>query len=305
MKKLPALSWLLLGIAFAVCGCSQGGGDDALPSVAPSSPEDGMMAISISAVPTRVTETAFEQGDAVGLFVVNRAADGSPQPLNVKGNHVDNMRFAYADGWTPDKSVYWKDAGTHADFYLYHPFESSVGSVSAMPFGVCADQGTVAAHKASDLLVGLAKDVAPTKDAVGINARHVLSRMVVRLAAGNGLDGQDVMAADVRVKINGLRTNATVDLATAAVTAVGQAVVMTPCKTADGYEAFVVPQDVDGEDLITVVHDGVEYNFTKAMSFESGSTYAFAVTLEKDSRGISVGVTKWDDDGVDYGGVAE
>ncbi len=305
MKKYPALSWLLPGIAIAVCGCSQGGGDDALPSVVPSTPQGGRKAISISAVPTRVTDTAFEQGDAVGLFVVNRAADGSAQPLKVDGNQVDNMRFTYGDGWTPDKPVYWKDAGTHADFYLYHPFEASVGCVSAMPFGVRADQGTIAAHKASDLLVGVAKDVAPTESPVSINARHVMSRMVVRLAAGEGFDGQELVAGDVDVAVNGLCTNATIDLATAAVTPVGQAVAMTPCKVGEGYEVFVVPQVVDGENLITVACGGVEYNFTKAMSFESGATYTFTVTLAKESYGMNVGVTKWDDDGVDYGGVAE
>ena len=72
--------------------------------------------INISATITRATEEAFESGDRIGLFVVNRNADGSAATLKPLGNHLDNMPYTYTTTWNAEKTVYWKDAQTHADY---------------------------------------------------------------------------------------------------------------------------------------------------------------------------------------------
>lgn len=307
MKKLGTL----LLAAFALCACSSGGdgvGDE--PGV-PNPPTGGeRLPISIGMTVndrenTRVTDLAFEAGDQIGLFVVNRNADGTAQALKTTGNHVNNMRFTYNATWTPDAPIYWTDDKTHADFYMYYPYKATVTDVTAMPFSVNADQGTEAAYKAGDVIIGSRTDVAPTEAAVMINARHAMSQMLITLVPGNGFTEESLAAAEVSVRVNGVKTNATIDLATATVTAVGDISAVTPLKTGDAYKALIVPQAVAEGNLLTVTVDGKEYNLVSGIAFESGKRYNCTVKLSKTSEGVNVTIGDWEDDGTDYGGTAE
>ena len=297
--------------AFALCACSSGGdgvGDE--PGV-PNPPTGGeRLPISIGMTVndrenTRVTDLAFEAGDQIGLFVVNRNADGTAQALKTTGNHVNNMRFTYNATWTPDAPIYWTDDKTHADFYMYYPYKATVTDVTAMPFSVNADQGTEAAYKAGDVIIGSRTDVAPTEAAVMINARHAMSQMLITLVPGNGFTEESLAAAEVSVRVNGVKTNATIDLATATVTAVGDISAVTPLKTGDAYKALIVPQAVAEGNLLTVTVDGKEYNLVSGIAFESGKRYNCTVKLSKTSEGVNVTIGDWEDDGTDYGGTAE
>lgn len=307
MKKttkfmLFALAPLLLG------ACSSGDGGVADEPDVPDTPSPvEKLPIRITTVvnPTRATDYAFEAGDKIGLYVVNRKADGTASDLQAKGNYVDNMRFTYNGTWAPDSPVYWLDDKTHADFYLYYPYTATISDVKAMPFSVKADQSTEAAYKAGDLLIGSAKDVAPTEAAVSITARHAMSQMLITLVAGNGFTEESLAAADVAVKINGVKTNATVNLATAAVTATGSATSVKPLLADGSYKALIVPQSVGQGNLITVTVDGRDFNLPKAFAFEGGKRHKFTVTLSKTSNGINVTIGQWEDDGTDNGGTAE
>lgn len=295
-----------------MCACSggSGSGDDPTPTPTPVTPSTNKVQIKISSSVTspsdsRATDDAFESGDKVGLFVVNRNADGSAVSLAASGNHVNNQLFTYNGSWTSSTPIYWKDEATHADFYLYYPYTSSVSSVTAMPFSVNANQSTESAYKASDLMVGSTLNVAPTKDNVNIGVKHVMSQMVITLAAGNGFTDETLSAAGVSVAINGVKTSSTVNLADGSVTATGDATSVTPLKTDGKYKALIVPQSVEETNLITINVDGRDYNLKKAFSFVSGKRHSFTVTVSKTSNGINVNITGWDDDGVDNGGTAE
>ena len=134
MKNKP-----FLAIAFAIlAACSSCGNDGPSVPSTPSEPDkpNVQIPINIGTTISRATETAFENGDQMGLFVVNRNADGSAVPLKPSGNYVDNMLYTYATSWNPASALYWKDAETHADFYMYYPYTSTITSVDAMPFKV-------------------------------------------------------------------------------------------------------------------------------------------------------------------------
>ena len=107
------------------------------------------------------------------------------------------------------------------------------------------------------------------------------------------------------VKINGVKTQSTVDLATKAVTATGTATSVTPLKEGDSYKALIVPQTVGQGNLITVNVDGRDFNLQKAFTFVGGKRHRFTVTLNKTSNGINVTIDQWEDDGIDNGGTAE
>lgn len=304
MKKVPI--WCFAAVAF--CACNPG--EDTMPEtqVPPTTPAE-KIPIRISTVMDddikRATDYAFEAGDRIGLFVVNRNSDGSAKPLLATGNHVDNMGFTYSGTWTPDTPIYWQDDQTHADFYLYYPFTATLADVEAMPFSVSADQSTEVAYKAGDLMIGSTLDVAPTENAVSVTTRHALSQMAITLVPGNGFTQESLDAAQVTVSINNLKTHASVNLATASVTATGEAQTVTPLLADGAYKALVVPQAVAEGNLITVNVDGHDFNLPKAFTFEGGKRYRFTVVLSKTSNGINVSIGQWDDDGTDYGGTAE
>ena len=304
----------LIFAAAALCACSSG--DDGSPATPPpTEPTDPTpqaklpINISTSLVQlsgTRVTDYTFEAGDKIGLYVVNRTAEGAAQPLKPTGNHVDNMAFTYSGTWTPATPIYWLDDKTHADFYLYYPYRADMDNVESMAVSLKADQSTEEAYKASDFLVGSATDVAPTEQAVSIASCHLMSQMLITLVPGNGFTDETLAAADVSVKINAAMTNATVSLASATVSPTGATSSITPLKTGDfNYKALVVPQEINAGNLITVTVDGQDYNLPRTITLESGHLYRCTVTLSKTSNGINVSIDRWQDDGVDYGGTAE
>lgn len=307
MKKLR----MLLLATLALCACSSGGdGAGDSPGVPNPPTGDKRQPINIGMTVndrenTRVTDLAFEVGDQIGLFVVNRNADGTAQALKTTGNHVDNMRFTYNATWTPDAPIYWLDDKTNADFYIYYPYTATVADVAAMPFSVNADQSAEAAYKAGDVIIGSRTNVAPTEAAVMINAHHAMSQLLITLVPGNGFTEESLAAAEVSVRVNGVKTNATINLAAATVTAVGDISAVTPLKTGDAYKALIVPQTVDEGNLLTVTVDGKEYNLVRGLTFESGKRYNCTVVLSKTSEGVNVTIGDWDDDGTDYGGTAE
>lgn len=295
--------------AFCLASCSQGGSDSPIvdPTPTPTPTPDPVKKIEIKISPSlgnsRATDYGFEQDDRIGLYVVNYngSAAGS---LQDKGNHVDNMRFTYSGTWTPDQTIYWKDETTHADMYLYYPY-ASVSSVSAVPFEVKARQDSEAAYKASEFFYGKAENVAPTASATTINARHLMSRISISIEAGNGFTEETLAAANPSVVINGIRTHATIDLTNGSVTAGGDAASITPWLDNDVHKALIVPQTVEECKLITITVEGREFNLTKGFTFESGKNHNFTVTVNKTSNGLNVGISPWEDDGVDHGGIAE
>ena len=299
------MAYLILPIA--ITSCSSGGNEtEEIPPVTHPvvTKKEIKISTNVSGI-TKATDTGFDTNDKCGLYVVNRGSDNASNTLKATGNHVDNMRFTYSGTWTPDTPIYWMDNTTHADFYLYFPYQSGISDVNAMSFCVKTDQSSESAYKASELLIGSVKDVAPTESAVVINAKHVLSQMVVNVAAGNGFTTESLAAANVGVTINGTKVSATVDIATSAVSATGDAQSIKPWNTDGAWKALVIPQSVGETNLITVNVDGKDYNLKKAFTFVSGKSHKFTVTVSKTSNGINVNIDGWETDDTDNGGVAE
>lgn len=277
------------------------------PIPSPTSSERLPLCISTS-LASRATDDKFEMGDNIGLFMVYRNEDGSVPSLQLNGNYIDNCPYTYLDKWVANTTNYWKDNTTHADFYTYYPYTPSLASVETMPWSVNADQSQLANYKAGDLLIGKTLDVTPSEANVKIETRHAMSQMLITLAAGNGFTNASLAAADVKVKINHVKTQATANLSTGDITATGKETDITPLREDDHYKALIVPQDISEGNLITVSVDGKDFNLQKANNFhafKTGKRYQFTVTLNKTSNGVNVSITKWEDDGIDYGGTAE
>ncbi len=295
----------LLSIVLFSCSSS----DSVIETEPPPTPTEKLPINISSSVSSSAIDLAFEVGDSIGLYVVNHNADGSAAALQVSGNYVDNMQYTYNTTWTPATQTYWIDNSTHADFYLYYPYTSSVTSIEAMPYSVKANQSQLSDYKSSVLMIGKAIGVAPKLSPVRIEAKHVMSLITINLVVGNGFTHASLAAAKVSVKVNKLKTKATANLVTGALTAIGDDTDIIPFKVANNsYKAIVVPQAVGEGNLITVNVDGRNFDLPKTTNFrgfEAGKKYIFNVTLSRDTSGVNVNITKWEDDGNDYGGTAE
>lgn len=254
--------------------------------------------IRIATSVTKVTDTAFEAGDAVGLFVVN-----TPASLKQSGNHADNVKFSFnGDNWEAAKQLYWLDDKTSADFYTYYPYNSSA-SVASHSFSVQKDQSTEAGYKASEFLCGSNKGIAPTPDPVLISTKHLMSCIRIELKAGTGWTDSDINAASV--SLSGLQTAARINLADCSVTADGSVADISPLPLGGGvYKALVVPQSVDGVELIKVKVGGNDYALKTSVTLESGKQHKCTLVVNRTSEGINIGIDPWED-GDDFGGTVE
>lgn len=289
MKKL----FTLMAAVVAMVSCSNNVENVQTP------PETDRLPINISTTLTRATDLAFEAGDKVGIFVVNE-----PNALATSGNHVDNMGFTYSGKWTPDTPIYWLDQTTKADFYCYYPY-AEAANTAAHTFATKADQSSLANYKASEFLWGKTTGVAPTEEAVNITTNHTFSNALVILKPGDGFTEESLAAATKSVKICGVKTNATINLATGVATANGNATEVTPYLDGAQYRALIVPQTTAEGALIVVTVDGVDYTLTRSMTFKANKQHKFTVTLNKVSNGVNVGIGGWETDEEDYGGSAE
>lgn len=291
MKKL----FFLAVITATIFSCNNI--DEPTPITPPV--DETKIPISIATNITRVTDSAFEQGDKVGIYVVNE-----PNELAVSGNHVDNMGFTYSSKWTPDEEIYWKDQTTKAVFYCYYPY-GTPGSVTAYKFSTKADQSTLANYKASEFLWGKTGSVSPTESAVPITVSHMFSNALIVVEPGDGFTAESLAASNVEVKICNIKTDASINLSTGAVSVSGAPTSITPLNEGTYYRALIVPQTVEENALIIVTIDDVNYTLTKSFTFKPHTQHRFTVTVNKVSNGVNIGVSGWDIDETDNGGSAE
>lgn len=287
MKRIS----VLVACVAALVSCSQN--DEPKQSV------EELLPINIRTVFSRATDSNFEANDRVGIYVVNE-----PNSLAESGNHVDNMGFTYNNTWTPDAPIYWFNNTTKADFYCYYPYAANANTM-ALAFATKADQSSLENYKASEFLWGKTTGVAPTEDAVGITVTHTFSNILVSLKPGDGFTSESLAAASKSVKICGVKTNASINLATGVATPTGSASEVIPYLEGSQYRALIVPQTTDETALIVVNVDGTDYTLTRAMTFKANKQHKFTVTINKSSNGVNIGIGSWDEDEEDYGGDAE
>lgn len=306
MNRNAIIKALICALILNIFSCSS---NSSVEPINPDEPQENKQAIRIcTEISSRATDNGFEADDCIGIYIAYNNADGSSSQLRPIGNYVDNMRFTYNGTWTPDKEIYWKDNVTHADFYLYYPYTSNISNINALTFNTEADQRSEANYKASDLLIGKALNVAPTDNAVKIDARHAMSQAIVKLAAGNGFTDKMLESANIKVSLEGVRVGATANIATGNVSATGNPTSVAMLKTDDGYKAIIVPQEANQTDLIIVDIDNSKYYLQRSADFKAfvaGKSHKFTITLSKTTNGVNVNITKWEDDGFDYGGTAE
>lgn len=317
-------------LALAAVACQEG-------NITPESPVvSNEMSFDILApgVQTKVANNAFEATDVIGLYVTDYVNEATAMPLQISGNRANNITVTY-DGaaWTPEKTIFWGSG--KSDIYAYYPYFEEVKDVDSQYFEVATDQ-TTDGYEASDFLWAKAEGVSQTDGTVSLQMKHVMSKLTVKLVAGEDYVGS--LPDDASVLLHSTVTGARVDLSKGSVSkdpySGAKSIKMKKLGTrtfeegdALVYEAIVVPQLLQTSvPLLEINSKSVSYLLEDSFNFRPGVTYTYTVTLNTSTTAIKVeigceledwnsagggdsgeggesgdgGVGEGDDDGIEY-----
>ena len=317
---------MLLSTLLMIAGCAE-----ELPVGNTGLDESGMIPLNIEGrinqTATKATAEGFVNKDAVGLFAVNYLEGNTVAGTLVpEGNQADNVKYIFDETnfkWNPVRAVYYKNINTHADLYLYYPYQASITDVNAAGFEVKKDQSAAATatelsgYEASDFLWGKGEDITPSQTAVAIRLSHKLAAVQVALAEGTGFEDGEFESLEKSIILTGTTRKATIDYATGTVTALGNpqqdGIVM--CPQSDGsWRAIAVPQSIAaGQQLFAITVNGMSYKFTQAEAteYQSGKQTNFTITVKKKTPSgeyeftlTDAQITGWTEDKNTHGGEA-
>lgn len=301
-------------LALAVTACQEG-------SLNPVVPE-GEMSFNILApgVQTKATAEGFEAEDVIGLYAVDYASATTPMPLQISGNRANNLPVTF-DGslWTPAKTIYWGSGKT--DVYAYYPYISEITEIDNQYVEVALDQTvegddeTLGAYEASDILWAKASGVRQTDGVVSLAMQHVMSKLTVKIVAGEDYVGS--LPDDASVLLHSTVAAGRLNLENGSVTkdsySGAQSIKMKKLglRTYDGveavvYEAIVVPQMLESSvPLLEINSKSVSYLLEDPFNFRPGVAYTYTATLNTSTTAIKVEIgceiEDWNNAGGDSG----
>lgn len=275
----------------AAAACQEGTLDQQQPLA------DGEMSFDVRTPgpQTKVTSEAFEESDVIGLYVTDYVNDDIPMPLQISGNRANNLPVTY-DGavWTPEKKIWWGEG--KSDVYAYYPY-MDISDVESQYFEVAADQ-TLGGYEASDLLWAKAEGVRQTDGPVNLQMKHLMSKLTVKIVAGEDYVGS--LPSDASVLLHSTVTGARVDLSKGSVSKDPYSSVRSVkmknlgIRTFEGtdavvYEAVVVPQMLETSvPLLEINSKSVSYLLEDSFKFRPGVAYTYTVTLNTSTTAIKV-----------------
>ena len=235
---------------------------------------------------TKVTDTAFEPSDQVGLWITE-----SDAPLQVSGNFVNNVALMY-DGtrWNPSSGLFWPAEDKPLDIYAYYPF-TSIASVTADPFVLPQDQHD--GFSGADFLWAKAEGRHRTSAPVLLVFSHRLSKVTVRLEKGKQYEGD--LPQNAEVYLHETITEGQIDYTTGSVTT--DVFAMEPHsirmhRVAEGeYEALVIPQRLDFRSpFLEVIGEGISYLAEGTFNFLPGVHHVFTLVLNTSPMDMEISI---------------
>lgn len=290
---ISPLSVILLAIGMASCA------DEAMePNSEPANGKVEMEFTFSHPSQSRATETSFENGDVVGLYVAEESL-----PLEIAGNTVNNERLTFnGSAWKSARTLYW-DKGRY-NVYAYYPRLDAISSISDLEFEVKTDQsateGGMSNFEASDFLFASAKGVVASTSPVNLQFSHVMSKMSIRLIKGEDFEGD--LPEHATVYIHNTVTEANIDLAAGVVTKAPKSASKTIIARQDGptaYSAVVVPQRlVNRVPLVEIVMNDVSFLYESKFVFKPGVHHIVNLVVDKNPEQVKIEVggeiTNWD-----------
>lgn len=267
MKKI----FLLAAGAIILAGCNKN--NTVKPPVSD-------LAVRISPVITKVTDTNFENGDKVGVSIIT-----SEQQYAV------NQMLPFDGEVFTGELKWYSEANTASTVSAYYPYSAEGVPTS---FKVAADQRN--GLSTSDFIAGVKQGVTPTSSAIVLPFKHLLTKLVLEF---DNQSGSEITGVEIR----GSKTTATIDIAgmkaTAAESAGVEAIKPFAVKAGTTYSAIVVPQKVAFELALTVANGKTLTENLVSTDLVGGGQYKITVKILPDDVKVSISgdIENWDDMG--------
>lgn len=240
---------------------------------------------SVGQFQVKATATAFEEGDAIGLF--------STEPVDAQ-----NARLSFSGGsLTPDTPICWGDYQPEdqaVTFYAYYPYVQGCGS--NFNFSVAVDQSAAGAYEAADLMTA-SVTATPADEAVQLHFAHRMVRAILNI--DNRIGGEIS-----EVYVNNVGVDVSVDLLVPSVGLIDDgklySVKAAPVADPTGTRAWsvILPSQFCNDMSITVkLSSGKEYTIRaeETIYLEEGRSYTVGIIVDEALNGLNfnVDVSDW------------
>lgn len=185
--------------------------------------------ITIAPIITRATEVDFEDTDQIGV-TITQSNDFV---------YASNKLMTYNNGVFTGDLLWYPEGNDKSQIVAYYPYDAAGAPTS---FTVKADQTDQATgYGASDLIAASKSDVLPSTNAVVMNFKHILTKLVINIE-------NDTQSDISSVVLKGSVPTATLDLPALSVTAdestTATDITAQVVKANETYRAIVIPQTV-------------------------------------------------------------
>ena len=256
---------------------------------------------------SNVQGTQFEDDEKVNIYLFEHLDASSSAVYNYGSAGLVAHTANANGGLTPEGGALYFPANGHGiDVYGIYP---STVTESTTSFTVQADQTLDANYKASDLMYAPCQSDKKKGNTVQLPFAHQLSKVIVKLVQGNGLNTNDLNNATVQI----LNTYTQCSIASLSKTGIGAITPSTqaedkkpitvgtwPSSSSEGIAAIVIPQSVQaGNPLFQVsLTNGAKYVYTipstdSAVTFESGTVYTYTLTVTTAAIEVTSTITNW------------
>ena len=237
-------------------------------------------------------ETAFAEGDKVGIFAYNGdtpVATNVCYTLNAEGKWVAQGEGIYAE------------EGVSYSYYAYYPYSADATDATSVSLSVATDQ--TAGYTGSDALMARNESVAAGTTTVDLTYSHAFALVQVTLTGTQA-------AKDATVTLQNIYPTAALNLKTGKA---GEAsgtlgtVAMKACSTNTdaapfSYRAIVPAQTIAANNGILVITSGenkYKFTYTADVPYESGKLRQYNVTLgDQSGTALTIGsgtISNWED----------
>ncbi len=263
MKKMLSLA-LYAALLMGGFACAS---DPDEPQPAPK----GKMQITLQATMAdygRATDTSFEEGDQIGLYIFTPEA------------YVDNGLYTFKEGNLQSNGVrYWyEDKEQKALLTAYYPYASGWKyTAEGVTFNLQEDQRSREHYTASDLMAATT-EAKPTSEAITLPFRHLLTKFIIHI---DNQTGEQIS----EVSISNLQRAVRFDQKSLAVSAMGEKASITAAPVtiegAEGWQLITAPQSKAQPKLKATTASGKSYNceLMEAADLLSGKQYTVQATL--------------------------
>ena len=249
-----------------------------------------------SGIQTRAYDATWEAGDEIGIFGFTQG--DAPAQTHANAQYVTtngNGSFIPAQEMN---TIYLPADNTPLDFVAYYPYTAGLkNNIYTVDVTDQSDQSAI------DLMVADWESADRISSKVSFNFVHKLSKIVINLAPGMGVTGDELEG--MTVQLTGQKTAATFDVTqpdgTVSITDPDQSVTLTLKANAEGTfaEGILLPsENFDGMTLHLRLADGGFFNWTlnnsqEATQFKAGHKYTYNITVNRTNLDVTSTITDW------------